>query len=180
MTEKLELVETIFPGVSACVDFSKGQIFYFNVPFNLQYQAVLEMKKQFGKFFYAVLPNQYNSDVHPLVLCKAKNTGLDNKFQNMVRWERYYLSYANCIIFWLQNGVGEDCATKIHQQLGEYRGRMIYKRNIKIVVGAEKNFHELNWIQESFNEALGFEPPYKFHIHNTLVDTIKAAIKKVT
>ncbi|MDP3992919.1 MAG: hypothetical protein Q8Q05_01765 [bacterium] len=119
---------------------------------------------------------------HPLY--EYRVTGEEERFERQTPWERHYLTLASkvgCIIFWLP----EESKTKPRKgnrpyacgsrdELGEWRGRLIYDRSIRLVIGAEARFPGLNPVVYSYREVCGND----FPIYSTLEETVQAAIAK--
>lgn len=112
-----------------------------------------------------------------------------DRFPNQTLWERHYLELAGdpkahaagCIIFWLP----EESTTEPHPgpepyamdsrgELGEWRGRMMGRPDLRIVIGAEPGFLGLRTIQRNFECALGKE----ITIHDSLAKTVQAALDR--
>ena len=103
------------------------------------------------------------------------------QFGKQLEWERYYLDEASLkggILFWLPMPVKHDCtrsyARDTRGELGEWRGRIIYE-DVKIIIGAEKDFDGLDVIKRNY---LSIKPDMKFY--NTLEETCKEAVKQIT
>lgn len=148
-----------------------------------QHQACLELQKRFSSEFCVASPCRY-TEQHPLWQYRAD--GIETRFNRQLDWERHYLykaalgSYQGCILFWLpcesraQPHPGpEPYAMDTRGELGEWRGRMMQNKNIRLVIGAEEGFLGLSQIRRNFNEALECE----FPIYETLEQTIDAAIR---
>ena len=59
------------------------------------------------------------------------------------------------------------------EEVGEWRGHMMYDERIRCVVGADPKFPGRNQMLERFNDAFH----RSFKIHNTLGKTVEAAAK---
>jgi len=105
-------------------------------------------------------------------------------FDRQLTWEQHYLETAaqmhprGCIIFWLgcQKEVRTDSdpyAMDTRGELGEWRGRMIYRPLLRVVVGAEEGFPGLSQIKRNFDAALGCD----FPVYRTMEETAKAAVE---
>jgi len=102
-------------------------------------------------------------------------------FERQTDWERHYLDQAaekwsaGCIIFWLAEQKepredGEPYARDTRGEIGEWRGRMMYDRNLRVVMGAEKNFPGLSQIKRNFEFAV---PDFK--IYDTMEEVVERA-----
>ena len=102
-------------------------------------------------------------------------------FERQTDWERYYLDQAadkwqtGCVIFWLaeqkeQRPDGMPYAMDTRGEIGEWRGRMMYDRNLRVVMGAEKNFPGLSQIKRNFELALP-----DFRIYDTMEEVVERA-----
>jgi hypothetical protein len=162
-----------------------GPLFFLAGPIrggdDWQYQAVLKLKQHLPDFC-AVVPNRYEPD-HPLQASAIR--GVQDRFERQTSWERYYLEAAGrkgCILFWLPcesktrpRTDGSPYARDTYGELGEWRGRMMSDRSLRVVVGAEKTFAGLLVIQKNFEEAL--ESP-EYRIFSTLEETVAEAVVK--
>jgi hypothetical protein len=103
-------------------------------------------------------------------------------FERQTDWERYYLDQAagiwptGCVIFWLAEqkeprGDGQPYAMDTRGEIGEWRGRMTHDWNLRVVVGAEKNFPGLSTIKRNFELAL---PSFK--IYDTMEEVVERAV----
>ncbi len=137
---------------------------------------------------YVVCPCRYESD-HPLYRFSIQ--GADEAcwiskgfkpFLSQTLWERFYLDVANeqgSIIFWLgkestihpRPPKTEPYARDTYGEIGEWRARMFYD-NARVVVGASPEFPGLSVIKKNFDAM----PGPSFPIHETLLDTVKAAV----
>jgi len=174
----------VLPKTFVEIDNDYGPVFFLAGPIkggnDWQYRVVKEIERYYVGF-YAVLPNRYKN-FHPLMLRKIN--GNENKFERQTSWERHYLNIASnlgCIIFWLPaedklnpRKDGEVYARDTRGELGEWRGRMMHNKDLKVVIGAEEDFPGLSQIQRNFNEALNIQ----FPIYKTLSGTVEAAIDK--
>lgn len=175
----------VLPKTLCEVDPNHGPLFFLAGPGrgggDWQFECCRESLKHLPNF-YAALPCRY-LPTHPLLTFHSP--GVENYFDRQLTWERYYLELAGtsgCIIFWLpyedtaDPRIGsEPYAMDTRGELGEWRGRLIYDRNLRVVVGAEKDFPGLSQIERNFRQALKLE----FPIYSTLADTVAAAVKKV-
>jgi len=145
-----------------------------------QQECFLQLKNRLDQFKVAI-PIRYHGG-HPLLKYVMK--GDDKEFDRQLPWERRYLEIAarsGCILFWLPReslvnprSDGKPYATETRGELGEWRGRLMYRRNLRIVVGGEEGFPGLKNIQRNFSYALDTD----FPIYSTLGETIIAAIQK--
>jgi hypothetical protein len=114
--------------------------------------------------------------------------GAEDGFQHQTHWERYYLEQAaekwptGCIIFWLAcesksspRTDGQPYAMDTRGEIGEWRGRLMYTRHQRIVMGAEKDFPGLRQIKRNFELALGSS----FPIHDTMEEVVERAAQFV-
>ncbi len=176
----------LLPKTLCDVDFNYGPLFFLAGPVRGgdegQAIAAWEIAKHLTRF-YAALPCRYDSG-HALMGHKVP--GRDDYFEHQQSWERHYLALAatkGCVMFWLpceskvnpRQGSG-PYARDSYGELGEWRGRMMHDKNLRVVVGAEKNFHGLSQIKRNFDEALDLD----FPIYPTLKETVAAAVAKVS
>lgn len=179
MTAKLILPKTLCD-----VDQTYGPVFFLAGPIkgggDWQAECYAEIARQCEKC-YVVSPRRY-SEEHPLF--RFRQTGIENSFERQTLWERCYLdiaSTAGCIIFWLpaESTVnprtdGQPYARDTYGELGEWRGRLMADRNLRLVIGAESEFSGLDVIRRNYQAAIG----QTFPIYSTLAETVRAAIKK--
>lgn len=102
-------------------------------------------------------------------------------FPRQLPWERHYMTLAatyGCLVFWLPVESTDDprhdglpYAMDTRGELGEWRGRMAYGRETRIVVGAENGFPGLSVIERNFQAVTS-----NFVLHPTLEATADAAI----
>lgn len=128
-----------------------------------------------------VNPSRYDES-HPHH--KYRIGGTENFHERQTSWERYYLNQAGetwptgCIIFWLANESartpreGGYYGRETRGEIAEWRGRMMYKRDLRVVVGAEENFPGLSQIRCNFKDAL---PGFK--IHSTMEAVVEQAVE---
>lgn len=134
-----------------------------------------------------VNPCRY-TESHPLYQYRMDAIENDD-FPNQTLWERYFLDLAGrrssngCILFWLPcesktnpRNDGSPYARDTYGELGEWRGRAIGNPYLNFVVGAEKDFPGLKQICTNFEDALGAH----FVLHNSLEETVTAAVEKAT
>ncbi|MBU2496842.1 MAG: nucleoside 2-deoxyribosyltransferase domain-containing protein [Nanoarchaeota archaeon] len=107
-----------------------------------------------------------------------KLKGSENKFSTQLDWERYYLDLSlkkGVILFWLPKQK-ENCnkayARDTLGELGELRGRLIYNKNIKLVIGGEEDFDGFDVIKRNY---FAISPEMKFY--STLKETCQQAVK---
>jgi len=122
---------------------------------------------------------------HPLAQHFMEGAG--HRFDRQLEWERYYITQAatewpyGCVLFWL--GTQQEPRAKAagpyaqdtYGELGELRGRMIYEKRIRIVIGAESEFPGIDVIQRNFAHALK-QRSYQLFSH--IDDTAKAAVRR--
>lgn len=91
-------------------------------------------------------------------------------------------SMKGCLLFWLPceskenpRNDGEPYARDTYGELGEWRGRLMYAGQQRVVVGVEPGFYGLSQIERNFQLAMQFP----FPIHNSLEQTVTAVAKKV-
>ena len=119
---------------------------------------------------------------HPLYAHRMQTEGME-AFERQLEWEQHYLEMAaevhpkGCIIFWLgcqkeERTDSDPYAMDTRGELGEWRGRMIYRPSLSVVVGAEEGFPGLSQIKRNFDAALFCD----FPIYKTMGETAKAAI----
>ena len=127
-------------------------------------------------------PSRYKPD-HPLY--RYQLSGRQNTFPHQTDWERHYLQQAaegwptGCIIFWLgcedkKNPRKKDdgaYATDTRGEIGEWRGQLMYVRDLRVVMGADPMFPGLSKIARNFEHALG--PGFK--IYETMKEVVDRA-----
>jgi hypothetical protein len=146
-----------------------------------QYQCCLELNKKLQQPFYVAVPCLWTPE-HPLYSYRIR--GDENHFQRQLEWERFHLVGAarfGCIIVWLpcedkQNPRtdGQPYARDSYGEIGEWRGRLMYDRTTRFVIGAQEGFPGLDVISRNFKWAIS----ESFKIYSTLEDTVMEAIKK--
>jgi hypothetical protein len=155
-----------------------------------QWRCTLELERQLGEQDFSVaipyhdLPNRQPS--HPAMISLAEPAaGGDAYFERQLNWEHHYLSMAaagGCLVIWLQcqdmsdprpEGSG-PYAQDTYGELGEWRSELGHNPKLRVVVGAQNDFHGLSQIQRNFSRRVG----YDFPIYSTLRETVAAAIKK--
>jgi hypothetical protein len=124
---------------------------------------------------YVASPNALLSYKH----LKKAVKGDDKKFNRCILWQRHYLEQASkkgAIMFWLPNEAKHCCTYPYGQdtrgEIAEWRGRLIYDKNIELVIGAEEKFPGLDSIKENY---LAVNPDMKFY--STLEETCKHAVE---
>ncbi len=177
-------MKIVLPKTSCHLDFSYGPGFFLAGPVkggdDWQYACCQEIRKHIANF-YAVIPCPYPKD-HPLQ--KFRMEGNDNLFDRQLNWERHYLDEIGrygCILFWLPceskikpRGDGGPYASDTRGELGEWRGRLMHNRNLRVVIGAESAFPGLDVIHRNFNLATrAFFP-----IYETMEKTVAAAVAR--
>lgn len=177
-------MKIILPKTSIQVEPIEGPLFFLAGPIkgggDWQRECVHEIRKHL-EHFAAIIPCRYGPD-HPLFAYKA--SGDDSLFERQLPWERVGLDLAattGCVIFWLPRESqtaprddGNPYAMDTLGELGEWRGRMMHDRHLRVVVGAEASFPGLSQIERNFKYALGGN----FSIRPTLTRTIQAAIAR--
>ena len=146
-----------------------------------QHKCCLELQRRIQEPFFVAVPHRWAPD-HPLYSLRVK--GDESHFQRQTSWERYYLVNAarsGCIIAWLpcedkQNPRtdGGPYARDSYGEIGEWRGRMMYDKDIRFAIGIEDRFPGFDVMSQNFKWALGDF----FPIHSTLEGTITAALKR--
>ncbi len=110
--------------------------------------------------------------------------GDKTKFPKQLDWERYYLELASkkgVILFWLPKEKQHSCEKTYTRdttgELGEWRGRLIYDKNIKLVIGGEVGFDGLDIIKRNY---LAVKPDMKFHsgLEETCEEAVSLACRK--
>jgi hypothetical protein len=124
--------------------------------------------------------------LRPIPSVQTVSADSTDTFAHQLEWERYYLNIASrigCIIFWLpresptdRRADGQPYARDTYGELGEWRGRLLYNFNLKVVIGAEEGFPGLDVIVRNYREALGEQ----FPIYRTMEETIRAAIARAS
>ena len=86
--------------------------------------------------------------------------GDEKRFERCIPWQRHYLKQASetgAVLFWLPNEIKHCCTYPFGQdtrgEIAEWRGRWIYDRSIRLVMGAEEGFPGLDAIQENFHDV---------------------------
>ncbi len=180
-------MKIVLPKTLCDIDLSYGPFFFLAGPVHggddWQAKCCWEIRSHILNF-YAALPCRY-METHALV--SFRQIGKENYFDRQLTWERHYLELAatatnGCLIFWLPceskanpRVDGEPYAMDTRGELGEWRGRMMFDNNLRVVVGAGAGFPGLSQIQRNFNQALGID----FPIYPTLAETVAAALAKV-
>lgn len=136
------------------------------------------------------IPYYHTSEEHfPLREIARQGTGAECSRQ--LNWERYYLDLASkigCVIFWLpaesktKPRTDGMYACDTRGEIGEWRGRLMGNRNLRVVVGGEtdkgkpkgEGFYGFDQIERNFKEAVGSD----FMIYPTLNETVESAIRK--
>ena len=177
-------MKVILPNQLVEIDLSYGPLFFLAGPIagggDWQKNCYEEIRRHIEKFFVAI-PCRYKEN-HPLRKFEEKGRG--ETFERQLVWERHYLNVAarvGCIIFWLPveskttpRKDGLPYAMDTRGEIGEWRGRMMHNREIRLVMGAEAGFPGLSQIKRNFNGALCSE----FPIYQTLRETVKRAVEK--
>jgi hypothetical protein len=129
-------------------------------------------------YYVDILPKNHNA-------VTKKVEGDQNYFPRQLDWERYYIELASkqgCLMFWLPVESktnprigGGPYATDTRGELGEWRGRMMYDKSARVVIGGQEGFDGLDIIQRNFKHALGDT----FQLYDTLEHLVVAAVKKI-
>ncbi len=112
--------------------------------------------------------------------------GSKGSFRYALEWERHFLAQAageawpsGCIIFWLARESataprqdGAPYAMDTRGELGEWRGRLIGNRKVRLVIGAENGFPGLSIIKHNFEAVV---PGFK--IASTMEETLELAAR---
>lgn len=104
-----------------------------------------------------------------------------NFFERQTDWERHYLVQAaelwptGCVIFWLatqkeERPDGMPYAMDTRGEIGEWRGHLQHNPNLRVVIGAEKDFPGLRTIKRNFELALP-----GFPIYDTMEEVVEKA-----
>ncbi len=109
-------------------------------------------------------------------------------FERQRLWERHYMLHAaktarrGALIFWLSDedrkrprADGNPFAMITRMEVGEWLGRLMYDRNLRVVIGADKAFPGLQTIICDFDDALGTE----FEIYSSMEAVANAAAEMV-
>lgn len=135
--------------------------------------------------FHVAIPHRYENG-HVALRHEAEGK---EEFVRQLPWERHYLDLASgwepgianaCILFWLpcESTVNprEDgpYAQDTYGELGWVRGMARAKKDLRVVIGAEPDFHGYSQIKR--NAQADFGPD--FRIYSSLEETVEAAIKK--
>lgn len=175
-------MNVILPKSLCRIQKKQGPLFFLAGPVrgggDWQTRCCEEIQKQLPRF-YAAIPCRYDVD-HPM--SPYFLSGKKNHFDRQLTWERHYLDLAamsGCLLFWLPcqsttlPKIGDDpYAMDTRGELGEWRGRMMHDKHLRVVIGAEPTFPGLSQIQRNFDQALGKQ----FRIHETLEQTVAAAV----
>lgn len=120
-----------------------------------------------------VTPYRY-TEKHPLYQYRME--GDEEFFSRQLAYERYYLERAakaktegrrgGAILFNLPcesqanpRDDGNPYARDSYQELGEWRGRMMHDKTLKVLIAAETHFPGLSQIHYNFSAALGYDFP---------------------
>jgi hypothetical protein len=93
--------------------------------------------------------------------------GKEDYYERQTDWERHYLYLAakgwskGCVIFWLPKESiekprrdGNPYARDTYGELGEWRGRLMHDRSLRVTVGADEKFPGLSQIERNFHMAV--------------------------
>lgn len=118
-----------------------------------------------------------------VIICSPKRIKKDDNFNydEQVNWESYYLhksSKQGIIVFWLAKEKdhieGRSYAQTTRFELAEWWTKGQYIKDFKIVVGADKEFNGLKYINKKFKDTYAL-----FNMCYSIDDTINEIIKKV-
>lgn len=118
-----------------------------------------------------------------VIICSPKRIKKDDNFNydEQVNWESYYLhksSKQGIIVFWLAKEIekieGRSYAQTTRFELAEWWTKGQYINNFKIVVGADKEFNGLKYINKKFKDNYPL-----FNMNYSIDKTIDEIIKKV-
>ena len=105
----------------------------------------------------------------------------DFNYSEQVAWESFYLKRASeygAIIFWLplakEQQKGRSYAQTTRFEIGEWWGKKQQNNKINIIVGGNKSFDGLRYIEHKFNEI-----DEDFKIKNKLDDIVEEIFKKI-
>ena len=105
----------------------------------------------------------------------------ESKFEHQLDWERHYLDLAStqgAILFWLPAAKIHDCnrayARDTRGELGEWRGRLSYDPDLRVIIGGENAFDGIDIIRRNYQ---AIKPEMEFY--NTLDELCKQAISIV-
>jgi len=115
-------------------------------------------------------PRRYGEKHH---LYKQRLEGPEDHFPDNLAWERWFLSQAaeswpsGVVIFWLPAESKDDprrdglpFAMDTRGEIGEWRGRLMSNRRLRVVMGADPDFPGLRAVKRNFEEAV---PGFKVH-----------------
>ena len=97
-----------------------------------------------------------------IIICSPKRTKIDNNFNydEQVDWESYYLEKASksgIIVFWLakekEKIEGRSYSQTSRFEIGEWFAKGQYIKDFKIIVGADKDFEGLKYINKKFTDV---------------------------
>lgn len=141
-----------------------------------------------GEDFVVVNPCRYPSS-HPLYMHRIE--GDEDTFERQTDWERHYLGKIadpfftrGCVIFWLACESKDEpreedgpYARETYGELGEWRGRLMHDRTLRVVIGAEEGFPGLSQIRRNYGQALD-QPSAPFVLHSSMIETAQHAIQR--
>jgi len=139
----------------------------------------------FGPRCFVACPNRWSPE-HSFA--NRFMPGEEDRFERQTDWERCYLDVAGdpdkgergCIIFWLEPQ-REDrpptagvYARDTLGEIGEWRGRMMSRTGLRVVIGADPEYDQrgVNIMQYNFEKAL----KRSFPIYRTMRATFRAAM----
>ena len=114
--------------------------------------------------------------------------------ERQLAWERHYLDKAagashaqcsasapqpGCIVFWLpvesalfpKPASHGPYAQDTRGELGEWRGRLMHDRSLRVVVGGDERFPGFDTMERNFTHAVGED----FKVYRTIQETAAAA-----
>jgi hypothetical protein len=132
----------------------------------------IEILRGLDKSIYIASPHKSDVSSH-------NESDKDGIFLKQLDWEVEYLEKASkngAILFWLPTAQSHDCkrsyARDTRGELGEWRGRLMHDKSIKIAIGGEDEFDGFDIIKRNF---LRVKPDMKFY--STLEETCIQALK---
>lgn len=177
-------MRTILPKELCDIDPNYGPLFFLAGPIkggdNWQVRCAENIQRLVPKVYVAV---PCRPDAVPSLLAMHASTK-GTRFDRQLDWERHHLALAaktGCIVFWLPEeskmhprNDGDPYARDTYGELAEWRGQMMFRDDLRVVVGAEPGFPGLDVIHRNFKQAIRRD----FPIHGTLEETVQAAVAK--
>lgn len=125
-------------------------------------------------------PDWYAEDYE---LRRFQVKGIEDSFPDQTLWERRWIEKASekhpkgCVIAWLSpedaenpRTDGDAYGTDTYGEIAEFRGRMMERKGLRFVMGAETGFKRLHVIRRNFAKAL---PDFK--IHSSMEEAVEQA-----